>query len=108
MEVFALWNGGGSYARGTVHDDLEKFPSIHAVEEALRDRYDSNGHRRVTFPYVRGEDHVYVPVVGLESYFEVWFSDPRSGAEPAPDRFIQFGPRGGVQIGQHHEEYEYR
>lgn len=95
--VYALWHGGYSYGLSDGWDGLEWFPSLAAARRAHRDRYDSNGLRRVRFAYVEREpEWYYVPAVDASAEMLVWYWDPRTSADPYPDRLVRFGPRGGI------------
>jgi hypothetical protein len=105
MKVYGLWYGGSGYSHGDLTTDLERFHSIAAACEALSDRYNSNGHRKVEFDFAnRDTEYVYCPCVERESSIWLWTGanlDLDTGAifvPEYPDRIIEFGPRGGVRV----------
>jgi len=81
MKTYMLWHGGGSYAIGTIPDDLEAFDTFSAAKEEFRRR---------------GQDSdPYYPCVEDSSAW-IFFAEP--GSDPYPDMVLSFGPRGGVKV----------
>lgn len=94
MTVYGLWWGGSSYSYPEM-EDLESFKSINEAKLTLRDRYDSNGIRRVRFNYVdKEEDVTLVPAVDQLTTSIMLCG--RDGGDPYLE--IVFGPRGGIKI----------
>jgi len=105
MKVYGLWYGGCGYGHGDPISDLEQFTTIAAAREALADRYNSNGLRKVEFDFInRDTEYVYCPCVERESSIWLWLGanlDLDTGnvfVPEYPDRIIEFGPRGGVVV----------
>jgi len=88
MIVYALWHGGASYAPGSIETDLETFDSLAAAKDAFASR--------------AGFDPYY-PCVSEDTAEDggpsmwIFLAEPDS-RDPYPDRIIEFGPRGGVQV----------
>lgn len=94
MKCFMLWFGGASYGSGTIEDDLESFDSIQDAALAFDCRANS---WETYYPCV---ERVPSDDGGPSAYLYLY--DPRDESngpgEPYPDRYIEFGPRGGVRV----------
>lgn len=102
MTVYVMWWGGCSYSHGDMDRDLEVFSSVQRAGEALRDRYDSNGQRQVSFTYADGRtERTLVPSVTTDPWgptsMEVYLYDPRTVVDPYPSLRLTLGPRLGVR-----------
>lgn len=89
MRCFMLWHGGASYAVPET-DDAEQFDSLAELCRAFERRSWSS--------------ETYYPCVSNEPPEEggpqghVYLRDPRTVADPYPDRIVRFGPRGGLRL----------
>lgn len=87
MTVYALWNGGPSYAAGYLPEDLESFPDIEAAKDALEDRA-RNGHWIAQeFNYINrpGPERAALCPTVTDSYMDVYFEDPSEETDTIPD-----------------------
>ncbi|MFR9675783.1 hypothetical protein [Streptomyces sp. TR02-1] len=76
---FARWYGGAAGYSPPTPVDTEKFRTLTAMREALRERYDES---RSYFPYVLREPSCdRVPTVGRDSRMDVWLNLP-AGTDP--------------------------
>jgi len=101
--IYALWFGGVGYAPGDMVEDLESFPSLAAAKAALSERYARGYSFRQDFEFVNREpESVYCPCVEDDSRMWVWLAadevDGVTYVPEYPDRIIEFGPRGGVNV----------
>jgi hypothetical protein len=88
MKTFMLWLGGSSYSCGG-YDDIEKFESLEACKQEFKDRL----HDRY-YPCVEHDTAENGGPVGW-----LWFHHkPDDNDDLYPDRVIEFGPRGGLNI----------
>lgn len=95
MRVWAIWHGGVNYTPSIIPRDVETFPSLSACKDALEERYNSNGRREVEFAYVNiPKESAYVPAVGTDSEFHVFFSDPSDLMDAYPDRRVYLSRNG--------------
>lgn len=89
--VFGIWHGGSNYAEPDVRHHMESFPSIEAAQLAVARRYSNHnrGHGGEVATYhpetdsyhltgdSRGSDSSDTPLVGHDSYMDIYPSAPR-------------------------------
>ena len=73
--IYALWDGGGSYACPNILTDIEEFPSIEHAKGAFWRRY-------------RGGDRFY-PCVDRECQMQIFLANPAGDRDPYPDFILQ-------------------
>lgn len=101
---YGRWYGGSSYSVGEMPDILERFKSIEAAKDALRDRRDHGYWEPQDFDYVTREaESSLLPAVGDDSEIQLYNVgktdvDPNEWSDPYPDLRVFFGPRGGVRV----------
>ena len=87
-----LWHGGSGWAHGYVCDDVERFDSLREAKRAFDSRT-----RDPYYPCVSDE-----PAQDGGPSAWIFFYDPNDPAngtgDAYPDRVMEFGPRGGVQV----------
>lgn len=99
MQVWAYWTGGSSYANWEIDKDLETFRSLTAAKNAFEDRWSHGYSFSMKCEYVnRPAESNLMPCVDENSYMWVYFADPTGKEDQYPDRIIEFGPKGGIQV----------
>jgi hypothetical protein len=92
--IYGEWHGGASYSPSTI-DDRERFASIAAAEQALRDRERHGYWQRQDFDYLTREpDSTFTPAVDRDTTCMWLYGSPSS---EDPSLVLDFGPRGGVR-----------
>lgn len=96
--VYAIWHGGINYAKGEMVDTLERFDSVQAAADALRDRA-NNGHwSQQTFDYVHRETaNVFTPVADVGARMTVYLGDDVPTDGDVADRYLELTPRGAIR-----------
>lgn len=96
--IYALWHGGINYAAPYVSDDTEAFDTIsQAVNEFRRRAFSGYG----TFDYIsKPPESIDTPCARDGASMSLYFYDPTADdvRDPYPDRLIEIGPRGGIQV----------
>ena len=90
MKVYMLWHGGSSYSVGG-YDDIESFDSLGIA----RDEFELRTRSHMTFYPCVSTD---TPDNGGPSAWIFLYSKPDDNGDLYPDRVMEFGPRGGIQI----------
>lgn len=88
--VWALWNGGPSFAQSTIADDLEKFTGLAAAKEAFEERMHADRFQVLFQPVHRESYTSSLPGV-TGSTMTVWFYDPTEESDPYPDLHLHQG-----------------
>ena len=104
-QVYGLWQGGVNYAASS-KDDLELFASLTDAKWVLETRQRRGYSWPSQFRYVfKNRTCDLTPTVDIDSYIEVWFDlnlDALAYEDlPEPDRYVYFGPRGGLHVGRY-------
>ncbi|MFL1427534.1 MULTISPECIES: hypothetical protein [unclassified Nocardiopsis] len=93
---YGLWFGGCGYSPSDPLEDIEKFPTLNAARDALRDRFRDGASWRQEFEFVnRDPEKVFTPAVSEDSEI-LLFATPDGDAYP--DQRVYFGPLGGVRV----------
>lgn len=93
MTVYALWNGGPSYASAYMEEDVEKFESLADAVAAAQSRKDSGHWIPQDFNFVSREPQSSLtPGVSETSSMDIFMVDPRESYDPYPDYRIEVSP----------------
>lgn len=88
--VYGNWYGGPSYSTPYTDTDLEVFDSLEAAKDALVERYESGGFRKVFFDYVNKDaEDTECPAVSESSEMWIWYTNPTRERDAYPDAVIR-------------------
>ncbi|WP_199431200.1 hypothetical protein [Qaidamihabitans albus] len=76
MTVYGLFYGGNSCSPPDPEKDLEVFPNLRAVTDALRERYNSNGHWLCDHAFADGRIEHVAHLADHAAEIQVFLSDP--------------------------------